>query len=352
MKSSITERVLRGMNSAGLFGLSRYAHRKMLLVLTYHSVVDVETDVLEHVPFLYRNAVTASQFREQLAFLQTRYTLVDSSEFLGILTGRIRNPGNVALLTFDDGLRNNATIVAPILSETDTPAVFFLPTAFVDEAHVPKLHWTELLAARLLEEPESILSRLSTGIHEVSHVINSPDSIIRGCITFLRTLAEDERVDRLHSIDLSAVDASRYPADRRGSSLFETMSWDEANELPSCIELGSHSHSHASLAALVADDVRTELALSKHRIEEVTGRLCSLLAYPYGAHIDVSPALYPLVEEAGYSAAFTQFSGMNAVAENQFAIKRINVPGLPSIAEFQYHTSGLHARRKGLSSKS
>lgn len=340
------ERVLAGLGHLGLFGLSRFLHRRKLLVLTYHSVVDVGQDVVQRCPFLYRNAVTATQFRKQLTFLRKRYTVVDSNDFREILSDRIAGPEYAALLTFDDGLSNNATVAAPILAESNTPAVFFLPTAFVDDSHEPRLHWTEALAARLFEDSRRYIPLISTRIPEVSPLNNSYDSILRDCITFLRTLPEADRNERLRPMDLSSVDAARYPADKHGSSILQTMTWDDVKQLPSCIELGSHSHSHASLANLPCENVQSELVVSKGRIEEVTGKPCRLFAYPYGSAIDVSKALYPLVEEAGYAAAFTQFPGLNSIGANPFALKRINVPGLPTLPMFHYHASGLHAWRK------
>ena len=338
-----SKHVLAGMGWLGLFGLSRFAHRRRLLILTYHTVVDVERKAIDRYPFLYRNAVTAGQFRTQLDFLRNHYTLLDSAALLDILNGTQTWPERAVLITFDDGLRNNATVAAPILIETDTAAVFFLPTLFLDEAHAPKLHWTETLAARVFDQPLNVLPVLSETVPEVSQRNRSHETVVRECISFLKLRPAIERDERLRPLELSNIDSTLFPADRFGSSILDTMNWEEVKGLPACITLGSHSCSHASLSNLTHEEAYVELVTSKRRIEERIGKECLLLAYPYGSRSDVSPDLYPLAQEAGYAAAFTQFPGLNEPNENPFSLKRINVPGTPSLAAFQYHASGLHA---------
>ncbi len=48
-----------------------------------------------------------------------------------------------ALVTFDDGYRDNFEIAAPILRDRGVPATFFLPTAFLES---PRLPWWDEVA--------------------------------------------------------------------------------------------------------------------------------------------------------------------------------------------------------------
>ena len=49
----------------------------------------------------------------------------------------------VALLTFDDGYRDNFDVAVPILRERNVPATFFIPTAFLES---PRLPWWDHVA--------------------------------------------------------------------------------------------------------------------------------------------------------------------------------------------------------------
>ena len=60
---------------------------------------------------------------------------------------------------------------------------------------------------------------------------------------------------------------------------------DEARELSeSGMELGSHAMTHRDLRKLGDAELRSELSESKAAVEEITGRPCRVLAYPYGLH--------------------------------------------------------------------
>ena len=58
-----------------------------------------------------------------MRLLKRKCTFIRPEEYYSA-SGSLRCPA--VLLTFDDGLRNNAEVVAPILRRLDTPAVFFV----------------------------------------------------------------------------------------------------------------------------------------------------------------------------------------------------------------------------------
>ena len=77
---------------------------------------------------------------------------------------------------------------------------------------------------------------------------------------------------------------------------------DEARELIEYgMELGSHGFSHLDLRYLEDDALRRELVDSKLALEQLTGRLCRTLAYPYGF---ADERVVTSVRAAGYELAF------------------------------------------------
>jgi peptidoglycan/xylan/chitin deacetylase (PgdA/CDA1 family) len=102
------------------------AHRTIVPV--YHAVSDKE---LPHISQLYK-VKTISEFQTELDFLQKYYRAIEPEE---LLHGRNKikkseKPG--FLLSFDDGLSEVYTVIAPILMERGLSAIFFLNTAFID----------------------------------------------------------------------------------------------------------------------------------------------------------------------------------------------------------------------------
>jgi peptidoglycan/xylan/chitin deacetylase (PgdA/CDA1 family) len=81
------------------------------------------------------------------------------------------------------------------------------------------------------------------------------------------------------------------------------MSWDElAAAADAGWEVGSHTRSHPWLSSLDPEDLAEELAGSRRRCEDVLGRPCRALAYPYGDHDD---RVVEAARAAGYTTACT-----------------------------------------------
>src|SRR5579859_1799198 len=84
------------------------------VVLTYHGIPS------RGLP----EEIDAATFERQMVFLKAHFDLV-SPDSLAIRSGSSKKRNQV-LLTFDDGFRNNAEVVAPILRRYPVPAVFFV----------------------------------------------------------------------------------------------------------------------------------------------------------------------------------------------------------------------------------
>ncbi|MDP4246904.1 MAG: polysaccharide deacetylase family protein, partial [Bacteroidota bacterium] len=106
--------------------LKRMAPR---LLLPYHHLVSDE-EVL-HVKHLYPYKNIA-QFSADLDTLLRHFRPVAADEVAAAVRGGKALPRNAFLLTFDDGFRQVAEIIAPILLAKGVPAVFFVNPAFLD----------------------------------------------------------------------------------------------------------------------------------------------------------------------------------------------------------------------------
>lgn len=76
------------------------------------------------------------------------------------------------------------------------------------------------------------------------------------------------------------------------------------------IRFGSHGETHESLPDMSIDDVRSELAGSKAKLEQLLGYEIKALAYPYGR---CSPDVCRIAEEVGYRAGFGVDHGSHAM---------------------------------------
>jgi peptidoglycan/xylan/chitin deacetylase (PgdA/CDA1 family) len=68
------------------------------------------------------------------------------------------------------------------------------------------------------------------------------------------------------------------------------------------IRFGAHTATHPSLPDISLEQVRSELAGSKLKLEQLLGHEVSTLAYPYGRY---TPEVCRIAAEAGFAAAFS-----------------------------------------------
>ena len=111
----------------------------------------------------------------------------------------------------------------------------------------------------------------------------------------------------------------------------ETVGWDELTELEAGgIRIESHGIGHRPVSELEPDEATREIALSKLRLEERLGREVDAFAFVKGSLADYRPEHASLVQQAGYSLAFTSVSGANGPSSDRFRLRRYNIEPYPA----------------------
>ncbi len=307
--------------------------RDRVLVLTYHGVLPPATDA-----YVNRQCVDARMFDAQLAWLTRTYHVLPLGTIVDALASGTPLPPSSVAITFDDGLRNVLTDALPILRAHKAPATLFLCTGFVDQG-TPL--WTDEVNTLVMNANSASLSwpsgesvrelRLSSvALRErAAHVVRSD----------LKRLPPTERAAALALLrgrlgrGASVVDTAALPY-----SAF--LSWDDVRALVAGgVEIGSHGVSHTVLTALEDDAARDEVASSQRAIEAHVGHPCTLFAYPNGSRRDFSATHTSMLAALGFRAALTQIGGFNTMTTDRFALRRINVSRVPSLAYFKAEVS-------------
>jgi peptidoglycan/xylan/chitin deacetylase (PgdA/CDA1 family) len=284
------------LRDAGVLRLLELAAKRAgLLVLVYHRIGDPESD-----PF-YDPIVSATPdaFRDQVRYLRDHFRLIGVEELLAIADGGFRVPGPTALITFDDGYRDNLALALPVLRDLGAPALLFLATGFLLR---PRLPWWDHVAYAV---KASRRNRLAIEVPEALEVdlahTDRREAMMTVIRAFLRAEHPDDPALLAHLADRAGVDVD---AEALGRELF--LSWDQARQLASSgVDIGSHTQDHPHLARLPEDAQRRELAESRRTLEQELGREVTTFAYPFG-HADAFDATTRrLARESGYRVAFS-----------------------------------------------
>jgi peptidoglycan/xylan/chitin deacetylase (PgdA/CDA1 family) len=301
--------------------------RPSLVVFTYHRIAEPAADPY-YDPVI---SATPDSFQAQVDAIGRRMGVLTLTEAME----RIASGGpwreTAALITFDDGYRDNFEVAAPILRARGIPATFFLPTAFIE---TPRLPWWDKVACiikrthvRELELPRRPAGNGSAGPPPLRidlDAVSRAEAIRPIIAAFL-----DETIrDGPWFLDMLA-DRAEVAVDDEAMARSLFASWDQVRRLTGAdagLSVGSHGHSHRKLAGLDGDSQRRELADSKRILEDRLGREVAALAYPYGWPGAYTAETKALAAEAGYRAAFVAIEGVNRPgALDPFEIRRLNV---------------------------
>lgn len=127
MENNRRKRISRYAGFSSLRGMVTLSGRTTIFPF-YHTVSDRP---LPHIRYLY-DCPTRSQFEEDVDFLLKYYAPVSIEDYLSQKNGKKRQ----MVLSFDDGLAECHSYIAPYLKKRGIPAIFFLNNDFIDNRDI------------------------------------------------------------------------------------------------------------------------------------------------------------------------------------------------------------------------
>jgi peptidoglycan/xylan/chitin deacetylase (PgdA/CDA1 family) len=295
------------MRAIGAFAAARAATQRYLRVLAYHGVED--RDAKENADGFQ---VAPDVFARQLQHLARRYRVVALDDVIDAFAGGAPLPPRAALITFDDGYKNNFSLAAPILLKMGLPAAFFITTGFLDRTHIP---WWYVLRGWI-----SKVGIEALGLPKGTHKMKRLD--VRGGIAeweqHLKGMTDARRQKTINEI-----------SNRIGLPIaaeIDFMTWDEARKLRAQgFALGAHTVSHANLGVEEENALKMEIETSIARISSETGAHVESFAYPYGRATDTQPAVDSILRACGIALGFTTVRGLNRAKSGPLRLRRLSV---------------------------
>lgn len=258
-----------------------------------------------------------------LAHLTTRgYAIATMDELLNRL-GSGRSPDRpLAVLTFDDGYRDNRVHALPILERHRAPATFYVTTGFANRT--ARLWWKELEVALRRADRVSV-TIAGEAVDLPTRDAREKQAAWDALYWKLRRNPEQQLLDTV--AELCASEG----VDGRALVEADCLDWGEVAALAShpLVTVGAHTVTHPMLAKHAERDARHELVTGKAEIEERLGRSVRHLAYPVGDPTSAGSREFAMAREIGYASAVTTRPGVvfPAHRDHVLALPRLSVNG-------------------------
>lgn len=301
MKRGIKIAISAVAMATGVDALFRYINRNKLLVVMYHGI----TRTTYHPPVWTQLPV--ERFREQLDFLRNNYSIVSLDQVVEALNGVTPLPRNAALITFDDGYKNNFSVAFPVLREFNIPATVFVT---VDRIGTGCPLWFDELY--LLLHSTTCIGKVLPFVNDLaSDLFRSGRTWDAYCVTAeaLKTCGENVRERYL----MQLREVARCDDDVATYEDFCLLDWDEVFMLrdSGLISFGVHTATHRILAELSRDEWDREIRVPRTELETRLGMPVVSFCFPNGRPgIDFHEEHVSFLKQSGYSCSFTTKSGL------------------------------------------
>jgi peptidoglycan/xylan/chitin deacetylase (PgdA/CDA1 family) len=266
---------------------------KTELGFCYHMVSDVPLPHLRHYPIL-----SPADFDADLTYLRKYFNFISYEQLAQRRGSSNALRDNAAILTFDDGFAECATVAAPILLGHGAGCVFFVVTDLVDNCVVFRESEASLcidaicrlpvervetvlrelgLDARLRPPPARTLFDPTRHPLDIAGLGDQPEHRLQPLFHWLLTIGEPD-LELMHQL------CARLGVDPLGylRQVRPYLTTRQIGQLRSDgFTIGAHGLTHRRLQELPRDEAEHEIVESCRIVRDITGQSSVPFAFPY-----------------------------------------------------------------------
>lgn len=239
--------------------------------------------------------VSPEDFEKQISYLTQRYRVMSLSELGRALSRGTGLPANAAVITFDDGYKDNYMLAYPILKRYGVPATIFLATGHIDSG-TP--FWWDRVSYAVHHSDREHLELAPFGTYHFQSTTERwlAARAIREGLKDLPDSQKNSVIEEL--VGQLGVDMPLSLA----RDMF--LSWDEVREMShNGIDFGAHTVNHPTLVGMPLEQAREEIVGSQKRIQENLDRPTDTFCYPDGRFSNITNAIKAILRENGFVCA-------------------------------------------------
>lgn len=235
-------------------------------------------------------------------------------------------PPKSVCLTMDDGYRDQAELLAPILIEFNTKTTFFIITDLVDGLDWP---WDEKVAYAMSITEEKTLTGLERFGLPASISVETP-LMRRSMRRMLQQLGKELPAHEIESFINTLVSAAAVDIPSQPPAGYQAITWDQARELEAQgMHFAPHSCNHHITSRLSMGEAKRQFSQSWQRLKEELAAPRKIYCYPTGRSQDFNNDHEEALASLGYLGAVSFMSTplrLKQLQAQRFRLPRIAFP--------------------------
>ena len=320
------------INAAGLFrfldaySILRKCFGSKIVILTYHRI-GTNNNAWLYPP------TSPSDFEKQMKYLKKTNKIISLNKLAEFIQKGTPLEEKIAVVTLDDGYKDNYLYAFPILKKYNIPATIFLVTGHINTGN---LFWFDKVKNLIFNTKLKRFELDDLGVFPLNSIKDRLKSLF--IITEKLKKISDEKKNIILE-KLVNIFNVEIPHDL-GRDV--NLSWDEIKEMSEGgVEFGAHTVTHPILTRISLDQARFEILQSKKDIEKRLNQSVNTFSYPNGTIEDFNNEIIEIVKNSGYSCAVTTISIVNYSKINLYKLGRLFDPW--SYNSFKFLSSGLYS---------
>jgi len=304
--------IKRTLVASGATRLAAQLNGQGVAILMYHSVMD---DPSREANTLGGMVHSTKIFRDQMELIARDYCPVSLDDVLHFVRKEKELPSRSVVATFDDGYADNYEVALPVLNQVGVPTTFYVTVDCIENAKLP---WPARLRYAFYTTKKNNWNESNGTIWPLKNFEERDRAFLKACDDCCQ-LAGATQEQFVKGIERELQAAPRATTES------PMMTWDQVRGLVQKGHIvGSHTMTHPNMAYVRDEDLHTEFAESKRRLEQALNSPIVHFSYP-------CPALSPHWEERtvemsaqiGYQTAVTTDGGAVRKKQNPLCMRRV-----------------------------
>jgi len=302
--------VASAANYTGVLGAYAFVRRKLtksqVTILAYHRVCPAEDRK-------YLQPLTLDSFRKQIKYISEHFEILRLDQLVDLIRSARSLPERAAVVTLDDGYKDNYQYAYPMLQQYHIPATMFVATGHLDSG---ELFWWDKVEHIIKQTSKEQLDLDQLGRYRLER----EDGRFRAVVSInerLKRMPDDRKnllIDKLSKLCEVKI--------RHHLGKEVLLSWEEVREMDrDGVLFGAHSVNHSILTSMPLKRARDEIAVSKKDLEKRLGKKVTSFSYPNGNFND---SIVDLVARNGFTCAVSVGAGkLISLTDDVYALNRI-----------------------------
>jgi peptidoglycan/xylan/chitin deacetylase (PgdA/CDA1 family) len=273
-----------------------------------------------------------------MEYLKKNYEVIRLADIEKSTSKQLRVRRSRAIITFDDGYRNNYSVAFPVLKHLEFPAIIFPATKYIGSR---ELFWFDkVICAIQISDCRGIDLR-SMKLRKYLFPSGNRSHRWDAIQILLSDLKAVDIISRQKAVNI-ILKTCPFDAEKMFEHLGVLSSKDMLEMSQSgLVEIGSHTHGHEILTQISKEEAEQTIIQSIEFITRHTGKTVRAFSYPNGNYND---SIKEILITNKIQYAFTTINGAWNACSDHLEIPRVAVGGFDNKLRFIFHLNGFTAK--------